>query len=314
MRFNPKARTGGDTERRSGGSGGFGGGGMRLPLPGGGGRGGMTIGGLLVAGLIFLVAQFAGVDLGGVVGSGGDGGGDESSTSIECTGAEANELEASGGSDDCAIALVSDSVQAFWARTFPEQQGSEYQRAQTIVFAGTTASGCGTAQSAMGPFYCPNDQRVYLDTDFMKDMLQGQLGARGGDFALAYVIAHEYGHHVENLLGYLGRSRTQTGPKSDAVRIELMADCLGGMWAKGATETVDESGAPIIADLTQDDIARAVDAAQAVGDDRIQKKSSGRVNPDAWTHGSAEQRVHWFNTGLKEGSLRACDTFAPGAL
>lgn len=306
MRFNPKARSSGETQRRTGG----GGRGPGLPVPAG--RGGqLSIGGLLLIGAIFLLGQFTGLDLGGVVGAGG---GDESAESVECTGADANQFEASDGSDDCAIALISDSAQEFWTRTFREQTDGEYQRAGTIVFSGTTTSGCGTAQAAMGPFYCPNDQRVYLDTDFMKDMLEGQLGAKGGDFALAYVIAHEYGHHVENLLGYLGRTRTQTGPKSDAVRIELMADCLGGMWAKGATETVDANGVPLIEGLTEDDIARAVDAARAVGDDRIQQKSSGRVNPDAWTHGSADQRVHWFNVGLKEGSLRACDTFAPGAL
>ena len=145
-------------------------------------------------------------------------------------------------------------------------------------------------------------------------MLEGQLGAKGGDFALGYVIAHEYGHHVENLLGYLGRARTQNGPQSDAVKIELMADCLGGMWAKDAQRTTDALGQVIISDLTQDDIARAIDAAKAVGDDRIQKRSSGRVNPEQWTHGSSAERAHWFNTGLKEGSLEACDTFAPGAL
>jgi predicted metalloprotease len=166
----------------------------------------------------------------------------------------------------------------------------------------------------MGPFYCPNDQRVYIDKTFMDDMLRGQLGAKGGTFALGYVIAHEYGHHVEDLLGILGRMRTQQGPKSDSVRVELMADCLGGMWAKDAQQTKDAQGNAIIEDLTQDDIARAIDAAQAVGDDRIQKQSSGRVNPEAWTHGSSQERVHWFNVGLKEGSLEACNTFAPGAL
>jgi predicted metalloprotease len=128
------------------------------------------------------------------------------------------------------------------------------------------------------------------------------------------VIAHEYGHHVENLLGVLGKSRTQQGPRSDSVKIELMADCFAGMWAKGAQLTTDAAGERIIEELTQDDIARAIDAAQAVGDDRIQRRSSGRVNPEAWTHGSAEQRVHWFNVGLKEGSLEACNTFMPGAL
>jgi len=148
----------------------------------------------------------------------------------------------------------------------------------------------------------------------MDEMLEGQLGAKGGPFALAYVIAHEYGHHIENLLGILSQVRTQEGPRSDSVKVELMADCLAGMWAKDAQQTTDSQGQRIIEDLTQDDIARAIDAAQAVGDDRIQKQSSGRVNPEAWTHGSSAQRVHWFNVGLTKGSLDACDTFAAGAL
>lgn len=308
MRFNPRAQSDGDTERRSGGGGGLGGGlGGGFPLPGGGG-GRLTLGGVLIAGVFFLVAQFTGVDLSGVVGDGGTG--TESSAGLVCTGEQAN----ASANDDCSISLITTSVQDYWEKAFAEQVDGAYRPARSIVFSGTTRSACGTAQAAMGPFYCPNDERVYLDSDFMDDMLQGQLGAKGGPFALAYVIAHEYGHHVQNVLGYLGRARSQTGPQSDAVRIELMADCLGGMWAQGATETVDANGVPIIEELTQDDIARAVDAARAVGDDRIQQRSSGRVNPDAWTHGSAEQRVHWFNVGLKEGSLEACDTFAPGAL
>ena len=303
MRFNPRARTGGDTEVRSGGGGGG------FPMPGGGG-GRMTIGGLLVVGLIFLVAQVTGVDVGGIVGDGGAGTGDQTSQGLTCTGAQANDAS----SDDCAIGLITTSVQDYWTKTFAEQTDGRYERARTVVFSGATSSGCGTAQSAIGPFYCPNDQRVYIDTSFMSDMLEGQLGAKGGDFALAYVIAHEYGHHVENLLGLFGKVRTQQGPKSDSVKLELMADCLGGMWAKGAEQTTDAEGRRLIEGLTQDDIARAVDAAQAVGDDRIQQQSSGRVNPEAWTHGSAAERVHWFNTGLKEGSLESCNTFAPGAL
>lgn len=295
MRFNPRARTSaGDGELRSGG----------LGLPGGGGQ--LTLGGLLVAGLFYLVAEFTGVDIGALGLDGGTG----STTEASCTGAEANQ----DPTGECAIFLITRSVQDFWTGTFAEQVEGAYQPARTVVFAGATSSGCGPAQEAMGPFYCPADQRVYLDVDFTGDMLQGQLGARGGTFALAYVIAHEYGHHVENLLGVLDGDRSGSGASSASVKTELMADCLGGMWARSAERTEDADGNQIITDLTQDDIDRAIDAARAVGDDRIQQRSGGRVNSESWTHGSAEQRAHWFNVGLKEGSLRACNTFAPGAL
>jgi predicted metalloprotease len=233
----------------------------------------------------------------------------DSNVTSNCkTGADANKTE------DCAIDLITNSVQDYWAQAYDQQVGQPYKDIKTVKFSGQTSSGCGAASAALGPFYCPNDQRVYIDTSFMDEMLEGQLGAKGGPFALAYVIAHEYGHHIENLLGVLGQMRTQQGPKSDSVKVELKADCLAGMWTMSAQTTTDAAGNRIIEDLTQDDINRAIDAARAVGDDRIQKRSSGRVNPEAWTHGSSEQRVHWFNVGLKQGSLEACNTFAPSAL
>ena len=309
MRFNPKARIDESQidNRGAGGGlgGGLGGGGMRLPIPSGGG-GKIGLGTVVVIVLYIVLQTCAGNSLVPGTGDGTDTGG---TTTSECkTGADANK------SEDCAIDLITNSVQNYWAQAYQQQHGEPYQDIQTVKFSGQTDSRCGAASSAMGPFYCPSDQRVYLDTSFLDDMLEGQLGAKGGPFALAYVIAHEYGHHIENLLGILGQVRTQQGPKSDSVKVELMADCLAGMWAKDAQQTTDAQGQRIIEDLTQDDINRAIDAAQAVGDDRIQKQSSGRVNPEAWTHGSSEQRVHWFNVGLKKGSLDACNTFAPGAL
>ena len=309
MRFNPRARI--DTsqvEDRSGGGGGFGGGlgggGMRLPIPsGGGGRVGL---GTVVVVIIYLVIQAIGGN--NPIPGGGDGGSSNVVAGSCQTGEDANRDQ------NCAIKLLTNSIQNYWAQTLPDQHGTQYVDIKTITFSGSTDSGCGRASAAMGPFYCPNDQRVYLDRSFMDQMLTGELGAQGGSFALAYVLAHEYGHHIEDQLGILGQLRTQQGPKSDSVKLELMADCLGGMWAKDAQRTTDALGQIIISDLTADDISRAVNAAQAVGDDRIQKRSSGRVNPEQWTHGSSAERVHWFNTGLKEGSLKACNTFAPGAL
>ena len=311
MRFNPKARI--DTsqvEHRGAGGGlggGLGGGGMRLPIPSGGG-GKIGLGTIVIIVLFVVLQTCTNLDVtGGGGGTGSNATGTTGDSSCK-TGADAN------ASEDCAIDLITNSVQNYWGQAFEQQAGRPYQDIKTVKYSGQTSSGCGTASAAMGPFYCPNDALVYLDTSFMQDMLEGQLGAKGGPFALAYVIAHEYGHHVQDLLGILGKIKTQQGAKSDSVKTELMADCLAGMWAKSAQETTDARGNKIIEDLTQDDIARAIDAAQAVGDDRIQKQSSGRVNPDAWTHGSSEQRVHWFNVGLKEGSLDACDTFKPGAL
>jgi predicted metalloprotease len=300
MRFNPKARIDqSQIETRTGG--GRGGGGMQRPIPGGGGgRGGqMGIGTILVIVLIVVLSQCMGVDiLGG-------GGGSDSTTPNKCkNGADAEK------SVDCAVDLFTISVQDYWARAYPQQVDGQYEPIKTVRFQGSTDSACGTASSEMGPFYCPNDRRVYLDTTFFQDMLEGQLGAKGGPFSIGYVIAHEYGHHIEDQLGVLGKIRTQKGPRSDAVRVELMADCLAGVWAKGAQETRDAGGRAIVEGLNQDDIERAIDAAQAVGDDRIQQRTSGRVNTDSFTHGSAEQRVRWFNRGMSNGTIKGCDTFA----
>ncbi len=298
MRFNPRANIDqSQIETRSGGGGG--GGLSRLPIPSGGG-GRIGLGTIILIIIVVVVQQLA---------SNGGGGSDAPQATNSCrTGADANK------SEDCAVDLFTNSVQDYWSRAYPDQTGKQYDEIDTVRFQGSTDSACGQASDAMGPFYCPNDKKVYLDTDFFDDMLKGQLGAKGGTFALGYVIAHEYGHHIEDQLGLLGRMRTQRGPNSDAVRIELMADCLAGVWAKGALETKDAQGQPIITELTQDDIATAVDAAQAVGDDRIQKRTSGRVNTDSFTHGSAAQRVRWFNTGLRDGTIRGCDTFAASQL
>jgi predicted metalloprotease len=189
----------------------------------------------------------------------------------------------------------------------PEQKGVRFRPPRLVLYSGYTQSRCGTAQSAMGPFYCPLDQRIYLDTSFFRDM-QRRFGG-GGDFAYAYVISHEMGHHIQNLLGILPkvqRAQQMAGSRSEAnalsVRAELMADCLAGVWANNANKQK-----PI---LEEGDIEQAVASAQAIGDDRMQKATRGYVVPDSFTHGSAAQRTQWLLKGLRTGSIDACNAFA----
>ncbi|HEX2174312.1 MAG TPA: neutral zinc metallopeptidase [Nocardioidaceae bacterium] len=306
MRFNPRARLSSAQVRRAGGGGG---GVTRLPIPRGGG--GMAlpggIGGILVVVVIFVVMQQLG---GGSLPSAPPGQGAVDGTSpVQCrTGADANR------SQECRLVGVVNSVQAFWAETLPEADGRRYTAGDTVLFSGQVQTACGGATSASGPFYCPADDTVYLDATFFDSMLEGQLGARGGDFAEAYVVAHEYGHHVQDLRGTMGFVDSRQGRSSDAVRLELQADCFAGMWARYATTVEDDTGQVLISRLTQADIAEALDAASAVGDDRIQQQTQGRVSPETWTHGSARMRMRWFETGREHGSLQACDTFAADRL
>jgi predicted metalloprotease len=248
---------------------------------------------------------------GGGLGTSGSGSLDESRMGntdryASCqTGADANK------SADCARVAVENSLTDYWSH----QLGSKFHPENEVdTFTGSTSTGCGQATAAVGPFYCPTDQTIYLDSSFFKDVLQRQLGGPNGGFVEAYVLAHEYGHHIQNLLGTMSKVRTQQGATSDSVRLELQADCYAGMWAKSATTTDDATGQALFSALTDQDIQQAIEAAKAVGDDRIQERSGGRVNPEQWTHGSAEERVHWFQTGYQNGSLQDCDTFSASSL
>jgi uncharacterized protein len=263
------------------------------------GGGGLGLAGLVIFLLITLLG--GGGDLGQLqpledqrVGQGDM----PSEVSQECrTGEDANERQ------DCRIVGVVNSVQAFWDGVF-QRSGRQYPYRDTVFFTDQVQSQCGVASSQVGPFYCPRDQLIYIDLGFF-DELQSRFGAGGAPFAQAYVIAHEYGHHVQNQLGVFERiGNDRQGPESRAVRAELQADCYAGVWAANAVEQ------GLIEELTQADINAGLDAAAAIGDDRIQAQTQGQVNPEQWTHGSSEQRRRWFSRGYEEGRPAACDTFS----
>ncbi|GAA2728098.1 KPN_02809 family neutral zinc metallopeptidase [Cellulomonas aerilata] len=284
----------------------FGGGRVRTSRGGGGRRGG-AVGGGIGAIVVLVGALFFGVDLSpvvnGVSGAGGPGGGSpvEQGTIGECTAEQANTTR------ECRLSATVDALDTYWGQTLPAL-GVQYAQPDVWSFEDAVDTGCGPATSATGPFYCPPDQSVYLDLGFY-DELTTRFGASGGALAEMYVLAHEFGHHIEQLTGMMDAAeRGGTGPESDSVRIELAADCMAGMVIGNLARTVDpDTGVTYIDPPTPEQVADALSAASAVGDDRIQEQATGTVNPEAWTHGSSEQRQRWFTIGYDGGTFQDCD-------
>jgi uncharacterized protein len=284
MRWTPGGRSGNLEDRRGMSGGGLGG----IPKLG---IGGFLI--LLILSFIFRTNFFALV--------GGGGSAPVRSGPVQSTPAEERQVE--------MVSDVLDDAQATWAEIF-RQSGKTYQPATLVLFRDATPSGCGTGQAAMGPFYCPVDQKVYIDLSFY-DELQSRFGAPG-EFAQAYVIGHELGHHVQNLLGISDqvRSAQQEDPRHAnqlSVALELQADCLAGVWAHSTQSGELQSDKDIA--LDPGDIDQGLTAAAAVGDDRIQSQATGRTNPETWTHGSSEERASWFRNGYETGDIDRCNTF-----
>jgi predicted metalloprotease len=291
-----------DRRGQSGGGGGFG-----LPI----GGGGLGIGTIIILGLI---GWALGIDPRVLIGgaeilSGGN--------NSQIQQPAPRQTRTGAPSDDMGtfVAKVLGSTETQWKAVFQEG-GKTYRAPILVMYNGrTAAAGCGAAQSAMGPFYCPSDQKIYLDTAFFQELENRFHGCSGKScqFAEAYVIAHEVGHHVQNQLGVLPKvqQQQQQVDKVDAnqlqVRVELQADCLAGVWAARENQTLQREGKPPFID--QSDVEAAMQTASAIGDDTLQRKATGRVVPDAFTHGSSAQRQRWFTTGLKEGNIAACNTF-----
>jgi predicted metalloprotease len=291
-------------EDRRGEGGGFGGGnpfgqggGFRIPIGRGAGGGGIK--GIIILVILFFVLRFLGVDPMQILGEGGPG-------SMSNGGVTQQGSVQNGPGDDEMkqfVATVLAETEDTWTGIF-QSQGMTYKDPTLVLFSRATQGACGMAQKAMGPFYCPNDEKVCLDTDFFRQLAQ-QFHA-SGDFAQAYVIAHEIGHHVQNLTGILGKFNEKRQQVDEvtanklSVRVELQADCFAGIWA----HYTEQKGI-----LEKGDVDEALNAASQIGDDTLQKETQGYVVPDSFNHGTSQQRRKWFQTGYQSGKLSACDTF-----
>ena len=269
---------------------------------GGTGRG--SAGGRLAVGgggaiLVMIFALIFGIDPSGLLGA-STGTGDTQAVNPVTNCTRGSDIQANR---ECRWNAYMASIGQYWSGAL----SSGFTATSMTIFSGQVTTGCGAATSSVGPFYCPVDQIIYIDTDYTATLL-AQLGAKGGDAAEAYIVAHEYGHHIQNLLGTMAKaqSSTQTGAGSASVRLELQADCYAGVWFRHSTD--DPNGA--IKSVTQDDLNRIIDAAISVGDDKIQKAQTGSVNQESWTHGSSAQRKNWVSIGFKTGDPNKCDTFS----
>ena len=265
---------------------------------GGGGGGGMAVGGGIGALLLALVVMLFGGDPGAILGGGQQAPSQAENVDLaECqTGADAN------ANVQCRMKGGMASLEQYWSQTY-----AKADPATTILFSGAVNTQCGQATSQVGPFYCPVDRQIYIDTNFY-DQLEGQLGAQGGPLGELYVLGHEYGHHIQNYTGALQASQqSRQGAESGAVMVELQADCFAGAWIANAS---GEEG--LLEPPTQDEVRSALSAAAAVGDDSIQERMQGQVTPHTWTHGSSEQRMGWFMKGYESGDANQCDPFNNG--
>jgi len=319
MRYDDSDRESRNVEDRRGEGGGspFGRGGMRIPIPmGGGGRGGFSLTTLLIIGAVMLLFGINPLDI--LRGGGGGGGGIEIpqfpriDPGSETSGQSPFQIPGRGKQVDASqdemkkfVSRVLADTEDVWSRVF-KSFGREYREPKLVIFSGAYPTACGTGQAAMGPFYCPLDQKIYIDLSFYEE-LKRRFQAPG-DFAQAYVVAHEVGHHVQTLLGIADKvqaakqnARSEREANQLQVRMELQADCLAGVWAALNHQVKNR--------LQPGDVEEGLNAAQAIGDDMIQRQQTGRVVPDAFTHGSSAQRVRWFRRGLETAQIQQCDTF-----
>ncbi|MHC2186229.1 KPN_02809 family neutral zinc metallopeptidase [Rathayibacter agropyri] len=271
---------------------------------------GVAVGGGAVGIVVLaLLSQLLGVDLSSLGGLVGDSSPQQiTSTAVACeSGADAN------AEVDCRLEGAAESLDRYWDAS-AQTLGVAYRTPAGVdLFEDQTSTGCGGATAAVGPFYCPPDQTIYLDTAFF-DELRTRFDTSGGSLAQMYILAHEWGHHIQNLTGAMeSADRSGTGAESDSVRLELQADCYAGAWVGDASTVPDETGTPYLRPVTAQEYQDALGAAAAVGDDRIQEQATGTVDPEGWTHGSAEQRQRWFRAGF-EGDATSCDTFTAAQL